>query len=108
MFSDYLVVLRFAYPSHIKKESLFPGLLLTYRDKVIKRIELTYDLREIRHTFYPYLLFLNSVNLSYNLKQPINQRMCACKTALNRRYKAKTRIEINPQHYWLRDQEWNP
>ena len=56
---------------------------------MIKWIELNYNLREIRHMFYPDLLFLNSVNSSFKLQQPSNQRMCACKMALNRRCKAK-------------------
>ena len=58
-------------------------------NQVIKKIELIYDLREIKHMFCPYILFLNSLNPFFKLKQPINQRMCAFKTALNRRYKAK-------------------
>ena len=58
-------------------------------NQVIKKIELIYDLREIKHMFRPYILFFNSLDPFFKLKQPINRRMCAFKTALNRRYKAK-------------------
>ena len=63
-----------------------------YKDnQVIKKIELIYDLREIKHMFCPYISFLNSFNPFFKLQQPINQRMCTFKTALNRRCKAKIR-----------------
>ena len=37
-------------------------------NQVIKWIELIYDLREIKHMFNVYLLFLNSVNSSLKLQ----------------------------------------
>ena len=39
-----------------------------YKDnQAIKKIELIYDLREIKHMFHPYILFSNSVNSSLEL-----------------------------------------
>ena len=58
------------HPALTKNEIvLWDGCGLFWDKQVIKWIELICDLREIKHMFYPYLSFLNSVNSSLKLQK---------------------------------------
>ena len=64
-FIDSLAALKKYIPALMRNENVLWDKRDHFKDnQVIKWIELIYDLREIRHMFYPYILFLNSLNPS--------------------------------------------
>ena len=78
------------YPASTQNENVLWDQRGLFKDnQVIKWIELIYDLREIKHMFCPYIFMLELCQFVFKASEPIKQRMCACRTALDRRCKAK-------------------